>query len=600
GVAGMVATAASATVSNVVGMISSGAGLSLQGSTMKLQCIDQLDKADSPPIPESYVYLLALQCLVSLCEGLAAFSAPLYTSIVIQRPRDPGSSPVRAPPALDISTLPQDDPQAKQLRIVRDIIESGWPALLAALSFIISTNLSDELFVDVLSSYQAMTNVSGMLGLTTPRDAFFTSLSKFAVPTRVVFSVDSYVEPQTPRTASSITENFGLGGGATQPPGLSERNLACLKVLISSAMFLAGSLGESWFGILEVLQNADYVLTKSVGATSKALQSKRAASGGGTRPVSMALSDSGGSGSGSGTGQQGQGVRHPLLSDLETETMLLAMQRLFDASKSLEDDAFKSFIRALCKLSAEMVGMQTDPTMDVIIEDDASDEARSTASTTTLTPVKEPSHRRRVSGIHIPRTLRSGDFGLTKLGQVSILNIHRLIYRPSEIAWDTTTQHLLSIINLAKAPQPIRVQAAEVLDEILVVVPRNLSNTGDLQAEVQKRVLDVLAKQVVPEYHQGSSAELRKMGLETLHQILQSSGHTLVVGWEIIFFMLESVCKPPPPSISRSGSTDSVTLTTPSASPVKRTRPLLGLGLGTPSERNNTNLIKIAFQSLTL
>ncbi|KAL0562519.1 Endocytosis and vacuole integrity protein, partial [Marasmius crinis-equi] len=54
GVAGMVATAASATVSNVVGMISSGAGLSLQGSTMKLQCIDQLDKADSPPIPESY------------------------------------------------------------------------------------------------------------------------------------------------------------------------------------------------------------------------------------------------------------------------------------------------------------------------------------------------------------------------------------------------------------------------------------------------------------------------------------------------------------------------------------------------------------------
>lgn len=37
GVAGMVATAASATVSNVVGMMGSNAGLSLQGSTMKLQ-----------------------------------------------------------------------------------------------------------------------------------------------------------------------------------------------------------------------------------------------------------------------------------------------------------------------------------------------------------------------------------------------------------------------------------------------------------------------------------------------------------------------------------------------------------------------------------
>ncbi|EEB92182.1 hypothetical protein MPER_09344, partial [Moniliophthora perniciosa FA553] len=171
GMAGMVATAASATVSNVVGMMSGGAGLSLQGSTMKLQCIDQLDKADSPSIPESYIYLLALQCLVSLCEGLAAFSAPLYTSIVIQRPRSAGEAPIRAPPALDISSLPQDDPQAKQLQIVRDIIENGWPALLAALSFIISTNLSDELFVDVLASFQAMTNVSGMLGLSTPRDA---------------------------------------------------------------------------------------------------------------------------------------------------------------------------------------------------------------------------------------------------------------------------------------------------------------------------------------------------------------------------------------------------------------------------------------------
>ena len=40
-VAGMVATAASATVSGVVGIMGSGGGLSLQGSAMKLQwCVD--------------------------------------------------------------------------------------------------------------------------------------------------------------------------------------------------------------------------------------------------------------------------------------------------------------------------------------------------------------------------------------------------------------------------------------------------------------------------------------------------------------------------------------------------------------------------------
>ncbi|KAJ7242359.1 hypothetical protein B0H12DRAFT_1132442 [Mycena haematopus] len=577
GMAGMVATAASATVSGVVGMMGSTGGLSLQGSAMKLQCIDQLDKADAPPIPESYIYLLAIQCIVSLCEGFAAFTGPLYSTIVIQRPRAAGEAVIRAPPALDLASLPDDDPSTAQLRIVSAIIESGWPALLAALSFIIATNLSDDIFVEVLASYQAMTNVAGMLGLTTPRDAFFTSLSKFAVPTRVVSSLDhSYgAEVQTPRTAASLSENLGFSTGPAQLPGLSERNLACLKVLVASALFLAGSLGESWFGILEALQNADYVLTSKAGGAG----TKRAT---GSRTVS---------------GSSGAGTRHALLSDLEPEALQAAIQRLFDASKNLEDDAFRHFINALCKLSAEMVGMQTDGESQIV---DAS-ERNSLEDTATLTPKVEAAHRRRVSGIHLPRTLRSGDFGINKLKGVAILNIYRLIYRSPDVAWDTTTNHLLSIICLPYAPQSIRVQAARVLDEILVIVPRNISTTGDLQAQVQKRVLDVLAQQVVPDYSavggissSSTSVELRRMGLETLHQILEASGHTLVVGWETIFEMLASVCKPLP-----TASLDAASELGSPSSPVLRTRPM-PLGLGNPSEKSYTALVKIAFQSLTL
>ncbi|KAF7333497.1 Protein MON2 [Mycena venus] len=567
GMAGMVATAASATVSGVVGMMGSTGGLSLQGSAMKLQCIDQLDKADAPPIPESYIYLLAVQCIVSLCEGFAAFTGPLYSTIVIQRPRAAGEAVIRAPPALNLASLPENDPSTVQLRIVSAIIESGWPALLAALSFIIGTNLSDDLFVEVLASYQAMTNVAGMLGLTTPRDAFFTSLSKFAVPTRVVSSLDH---------STSASRR-----GPAQLPGLSERNLACLKVLVASALFLAGSLGESWFGILEALQNADYVLTSKAGGAG----TKRAV---GSRTVS-----SSGGGSGAGT-------RHALLSDLEPEALQGAIQRLFDASKNLEDDAFRHFINALCKLSAEMVGMQTDGESQII---DAS-ERNSLDDTATLSPKFEAAHRRRVSGIHLPRTLRSGDFGINKLGGVALLNIYRLIYRSPDVAWDTTTNHLLSIICLPYAPQSIRVQAARVLDEILVIVPRNISTTGDLQAQVQKRVLDVLAQQVVPDYtavggnaSTTTSVELRRMGLETLHQILEASGHTLVVGWETIFEMLASVCKPLAPAPS--ASLDSTAELGSPSSPVMRTKPM-ALGLGNPSEKSYTALVKIAFQSLTL
>lgn len=185
---------------------------------------------------------------------------------------------------------------------------------------------------------------------------------------------------------------------------------------------------------------------------------------------------------------------------------------------------------------------------------------------------------------------------------MALLNIHRLIYRSPDVAWNTTTSHLLSIIRLPFAPQPIRVQAARVLDEILVIVPRNLTTTGELQAQVQRRVLDVLAQQVIPDQglpasSTSTSVELRRMGLETLHQILQASGHTLVIGWETIFQMLESVCKHAPPT--RSGSFDSLATLSSPPSPVNRLKPL-ALGLGQPSEKSFSALVKIAFQSLTL
>ncbi|KAG1719544.1 uncharacterized protein EDB91DRAFT_1240566 [Suillus paluster] len=522
GVAGMVATAASATVSGV-------------NSAMKLQCIDQLDKADSPPIPEAYIYLLAVQCIVSLCEGFASFTGPLYTSIMVQRPRAAGEPVVRAPAALDVSTLPQDDPTTRHLH--------------HPLSFIISTNLSDELFIDVLSSYQALTNVAGMLALSTPRDAFFNSLSKFAIPSRVVSSLESYIEPPTPRTSTSFTENLGLTA-PMQAPGLSERNLACLKVLVSSALFLAGSLGESWYGILEALQNADYVLNvkASQASTNRRMSTPMTPS----RSVSATSS-----------AEQGKAARHPLLVDIDSESVLAAVQRLFDASKNLEDSAFQDFVTALCKLSSEMVEMQSDRGTFLDSED-------------LLSPVPLSPHRRRVSGIHLPRTLRQGDFGVERLGSVAMLNIHRLIYR---------------------APESIRVQAARVLDEILIVVPRNLSSTGDLQAKVQRRVLDVLFKQIVPASSDvpatSTNIELRRMGLETLHQILQASGHTFVVGWGSIFEMLGSICKPAALPISQ--SVDSVSTLSLQETPRPKALPL-----GYVNDRGYTALVKIAFQSLKL
>lgn len=366
--------------------------------------IDQLDKADSPPIPEPYIYLLGVQCLVSLCEGFASFVGPLYNTLMVQRPRAAGEPVIRAPPALDLTALPQDEPSTIQLKAVHAMIENGWPAFLAALSFIISTNLSDELFVDVLASYQAMTNVSGMLGLTTPRDAFFTSLAKLAIPARVVSSLDTYVEPSTPRTAGVITDNLGLTA-PPQAPGLSERNLACLKAYVASSLFLAGSLNESWFDILETLQNADYVLV-SKGVKPPPTPSKRSSMGPG-QPMGRSISNpvrsstqSGGPAPPPSSSPQPQS-RHPLLADLDADTVLHTIQRLFDASKNMDDGAFHHFVAALCKLSAAMVGMQSEDA------DAISGTGEELSTSPSLTLPTDSANRRRVSGIHLPRTLVS-------------------------------------------------------------------------------------------------------------------------------------------------------------------------------------------------
>lgn len=194
---------------------------------------------------------------------------------------------------------------------------------------------------------------------------------------------------------------------------------------------------------------------------------------------------------------------------------------------------------------------------------------------------------------------RSGDFGINKLGGVAVLNIHRLIYRSPDIAWDTITSHLLSVIRLSTAPQPVRLQAAHILDDIVAVVPRNLTTAGELQATVQRRMLDVLAQQIMLDTSNGAgssstSVELRRLGLETLHKILQASGHTLVVGWETIFEILSSVCKPAQLPVSTSGDA----LRSIESSPMSmRAKPL---PLGYVNEKGYATLIKIAFQSLTL
>lgn len=217
-----------------------------------------------------------------------------------------------------------------------------------------------------------------------------------------------------------------------------------------------------------------------------------------------------------------------------------------------------------------------------------------------------------------PLLQRTGDFGIAKLGHVARANIVRFTHRTPSVAWTPVTVHLLSVLKAGRAPHPLRVQASRTLDsDVLLAVPRALGSAPSAQASkkederrkaVQRRLLDVLAEQVklanTPESGSAStSMEIKRMGLETLHEILQSAGHTLLLGWETIFDMIGSVCEPSPLYLTSQAQPHDASqkpVSSRSKPPPLGYEPTPSTPTTSTHERGAAVLVRIAFQSLTL
>ncbi|GAA5977223.1 hypothetical protein JCM11641_003881 [Rhodosporidiobolus odoratus] len=650
------AAAAAGAVAAQAGGTGSGGGpplpsLSTFTASMRLQCIDQLDKADPPPVPDTYIFLLALQCLSALADGFATYALSAYGEVLARQARVGGKESARsvAPRALDWAALADSssDPQIASLKVVRSMAETAWPALLASLSFFISTSLSDDLFADVLTSLQNFTSVLGVLNLETPREAFLTSLCKFAMPPAVVShfasSQDHFLSTSShaskPSSAAAAAATAVLSAGAeslallatasgvtsqlpssqsltmtttttTNPIGLSSRNLSCLRALLSVAHYLAGSLGYSWFAVFETLQNAEFVLrATAAGAGGGGRARRRNVAGGmappGTPGRSSAVGGAAGStgsggataplggGGGGGGGDTGDSQPIPVL---PTEADELAIQtsiaKLFEVSKTLEDEAYRMFVGALCRLSGEMIGVQMGEDGSVVNRGTGGGgEEGGGGGSGTTTPGNTPDRsRRRSSGISTVKTRMGGvgtfgsgerSFGISKLGVVSTINVPRLIQGdPDKVGWDLTMGHFLFVLHCTTAPTSIRIQAAETLGQLLVLAPKNLESLSSsapfsspspsrssstqhedflaLQRRVQTQVLTALSSLASPAPRLQSSTDIdvRRLALESLLSILESNGHAFVAGWDRIFHVLRTACPastfvaPPSPSPS--------------------------------------------------
>jgi hypothetical protein len=90
-----------------------------------LASIDPLNKGDAPLILEVYIYLLSVQCLVSLSKGLTRNKFSLYNTLAAQKPPMGSTEPMHAQDPLDPMTLPETMPARTGLQTVHAMLNSG-------------------------------------------------------------------------------------------------------------------------------------------------------------------------------------------------------------------------------------------------------------------------------------------------------------------------------------------------------------------------------------------------------------------------------------------------------------------------------------------
>ncbi|KAK3844406.1 MAG: hypothetical protein J3R72DRAFT_382422 [Linnemannia gamsii] len=485
--------------------------LSVSTSTMRIQCVDQLDKAEPPHIPETYLYYLSLICISSIADGLASYIFPIVSLSLHDQQRQAqeqkdGSEIAESAPRSTLSVFPNTNTldlsktkEADDIALVTTMAESAWPGLLAAFSYFLGSNLDEELFHNVMRAYQNFTSVCGVLQLTIPRDAFLTSLCKNCLP------VPHGGAPSGNSTAQDMST-----------PNITDKNMYCLRILLNVAQYLGGTLFDSWYLILETMQQAEHLLGIKLQRGGASGQKKLAGNFGGSQPTTKTQSTSQNSSSRPNNGAidyagLASGSSHQ---EADVLALLASFKQLFDLSTHLDLSSFRSFARALCKLGAAGSGL---PFQD----------GRGSTTTPFVKSLR-----------HINKS-DDKSFAIEKLRYVCLLNVDRVAASDAgATVWDIAIGYLIDTANHPTPSVRIRMQACDAISDIILAAMAHAEqNSMARQEETQMRVMNNLRELI--QNHKNSLVEIQRMGLETLNKLLQTSGQSLSFGWGLIFEMIQ-------------------------------------------------------------
>ncbi|KAH0368934.1 hypothetical protein KCU65_g3792, partial [Aureobasidium melanogenum] len=481
-----------------------------------------------PALPETYIYSLVLECLNGLSENLAKVVLPLTvqqhtndqeqdsdgdagdqdhtTSPQKTRNRKKRSQSYRSR-TVPLNPLSTDESaQAVRIRAIAKLVEQCWPALLATYSTFLNASLDNDYYRALIRSYQRFVQVSGLLRLSTSRDAFLTTLGKAAVPPSIVTSSISTVMSPTVEAPGIYSNGKGLlsvESFSTQTSGndrsrrtsydpaskptLSTRNLLCLRALLNVAIAIGPTLESSFNIVFETLLQAGVVLNAS--------QAKSTAIG-------------------------------PEIAAVEG-----AVFRLLESTADYPNDAFLHVLTTLCRLL----------------------NGKAEAVSASPTQTKPPSAARRISslpGITTDIALSTQDymFVLTRINDLAEHNISRFAsYTASESGWTILVDRLVDLSITTSIPDDARRLAADILARCSVAVAEaSTSEEPEDAALAQNMVLSSLHLLIRQVHERGGDLgsvdiDIHNRVLDSVRAVLEKSGEALTAGWEIILAIIGSV-----------------------------------------------------------
>lgn len=527
-------------------------GISMEWSLPSSALMDQPEKHNAPAIPSTYIYSLVLGCIASFCDGISKFVMPVSVpSRSVQREAtetiqrdgpgretvDSGTNGTSNRPSAVASkyqrlinplTLTQH-PGLHEIQTCAAMIETCWPAALATCSTFLNSALDAEFYHTLIRSIQKLAQVSGVLELSTPRDALLTTLAKASIPTNASSIIsnsqhsrsarnmgpeqDDLHDEVKPPTEAPPTPTFQV---TTSP--LNVRHLLCLRALLNLGIALGPTLEEdAWFIVIESMQTVDALTAiPSAGVATAQTTNDRTVRSSSDGQATLAG---------------------------EIASVQAATKRMFESTRTYNQESFSTVVQALFRLLGDRGSLTDSQSVEEVVA--------SPVSPTRSGPPRSPYRvTRTVSALWTKSNSLDLEIGfvLGKISEISRINISRFAsVSEQSCSWDLIGKRLLHILQDSGFSGTHRVQSASILDLVAIETMKLLDDPG-LDAKeantMRLRCLQSLLEQLESlDRNSGNKTdavglEIHKRLLEALESILSDSGDALDSAWSTTLTIL--------------------------------------------------------------